>query len=110
MLRGPQTPGELRGRTERLHRFEDLSEVQSALQRLMKPLVQLFPRQPGSKEARYAHLLSGEHAGWGAAAAPFAAAVESGSDRIAVLEDRVAQLRNEVSDLKQRLGKIETLF
>ncbi len=63
LLRGPQTPGELRGRTERMHRFEELSDVQSTLQRLMQrepPLVKVLPRQPGTKEARYAHLLSGE--------------------------------------------------
>ncbi len=63
LLRGPQTPGELRGRTERMHRFEELSDVQSTLQRLMQrepPLVTVLPRQPGTKEARYAHLLSGE--------------------------------------------------
>ena len=58
LLRGPQTPGELRGRTERMHRFEELSDVQSTLQRLMQrepPLVMVLPRQPGTKEARYAH-------------------------------------------------------
>ncbi len=62
LLRGPQTPGELRGRTERMHGFGDLSEVQSALQRLIDrepPLVAMLPRQPGTKESRYAHLLSG---------------------------------------------------
>src|SRR5580704_9833314 len=65
LLRGPQTPGELRGRGERMHRFEELSEVQSTLQRLMQrepPLVKVLPRQPGTKEARYAHLFSGEPA------------------------------------------------
>ncbi len=63
LLRGPQTPGELRGRTERMHRFEDLDQVQAALQRLMQrepPLAALLPRQPGTKEARYAHLMSGD--------------------------------------------------
>src|SRR5712691_8892137 len=63
LLRGPQTPGELRGRTERMHRFEELSDVQSTLQRLIQrdpPLAMVLPRQPGTKEARYAHLLSGE--------------------------------------------------
>ena len=52
MLRGPQTPGELRGRTERMHRFEDLTDVQSTLQKLMtreEPLVKVLPRQPGTK-------------------------------------------------------------
>src|SRR5450755_652541 len=63
LLRGPQTPGELRGRTERMHRFEDLGDVQSTLQKLMQrepPLAAVLPRQPGTKESRYAHLLSGE--------------------------------------------------
>ena len=57
MLRGPQTPGELRGRSERMHRFEDLTDVQSTLQKLMtreEPLVKVLPRQPGTKESRYA--------------------------------------------------------
>src|SRR5258705_5443713 len=69
MLRGPQTPGELRGRTERMHRFEDLTDVQSTLQKLMtreEPLVKMLPRQPGTKEARYAHLLSRVQASWDA--------------------------------------------
>ena len=63
LLRGPQTPGELRGRTERMHRFEDLDAVQFSLQHLMQrepPLVAVLPRQPGTKESRYAHLLLGE--------------------------------------------------
>src|SRR5712671_7560906 len=63
LLRGPQTPGELRTRTERMHSFDDLSAVQSSLQHLMKrepPLVKVLPRQPGTKESRYAHLLSGD--------------------------------------------------
>src|ERR1700684_1997660 len=63
LLRGPQTPGELRSRADRMHKFDDLGIVQSTLQRLMKrepPLVKLLPRQPGTKEARYTHLLSGD--------------------------------------------------
>src|SRR2546428_2957215 len=63
LLRGPQTPGELRTRTERKHTFDDLSAVQSSLQHLMKrepPLAKVLPRQPGTKESRYAHLLSGD--------------------------------------------------
>lgn len=62
LLRGPQTPGELRSRAERMHPFEDLSTVHTTLKHLMErepPLVALLPRQPGTKEARYAHLLSG---------------------------------------------------
>src|SRR5436190_23424347 len=60
LLRGPQTPGELRTRASRMHPFEDLESVQSALQRLSKrepPLVTVLPRQVGTKEARYAHLM-----------------------------------------------------
>ena len=63
LLRGPQTPGELRGRSERMHRFDDLTEVQSAVQRLITrepSLVKMLSRKPGTKEARYAHLLSGD--------------------------------------------------
>src|ERR1700757_2497246 len=62
LLRGPQTPGELRGRAERMHRFEEISDVLGGLQRLMDrepSLAMLLPRQAGTKEARYAHLLSG---------------------------------------------------
>src|SRR6201988_2229781 len=67
MLRGPQTPGELRGRTERMHRFEDLDGVLSGLQQLMRrepPLAQALGRRPGTKEIRYAHLLSGDVEAW----------------------------------------------
>src|SRR5947209_18700742 len=57
LLRGPKTPGELRGRTERMHRFEEISEVLAGLQKLMErepPLTVMLPRQPGTKESRYA--------------------------------------------------------
>jgi uncharacterized protein len=63
LLRGPQTPGELRGRTERMYHFETLDDLQSNLQRLIQkdpPLVKMLARQPGTKENRYAHLLAGE--------------------------------------------------
>src|ERR1700722_5438892 len=63
LLRGPQTPGELRSRAERMYPFDDLGQVQSTLQRLAQrepPVVKMLPRQPGTKEARYAHLLSGD--------------------------------------------------
>src|SRR5580658_1317292 len=62
LLRGPQTPGELRGRTERMHRFEEIGDVLAGLQKLMErepALVTVLPRLPGTKEARYAHLMSG---------------------------------------------------
>ena len=59
LLRGPQTPGELRSRAERMHHFDDLGVMQTTLQRLMKrepPVVKVLPREPGTKEARYAHI------------------------------------------------------
>ena len=62
LLRGPQTPGELRGRTERMHRFEEISDVLAGLQKLAErepSLVAMLPRQPGTKESRYAQLLAG---------------------------------------------------
>src|SRR3989440_9399366 len=64
LLRGPQTPGELRGRAERMYRFETLDDVQSGLQRLMErqpPLVRVLSGQPGTKDSRYTHLFSGEY-------------------------------------------------
>src|ERR1035441_5755458 len=63
LLRGAQTPGELRGRSERMHHFETLDDVQSALHKLMQrqpPLAKVLPRQPGTKESRYVHLLAGD--------------------------------------------------
>jgi uncharacterized protein len=98
LLRGPQTPGELRGRTERMHRFEELSDVQTTLQRLMQrepPLVVVLPRQPGTKEARYAHLLSGE------VTEAIPGVVESGG-----LEAEVAALRQEVAELKAQVERV----
>src|ERR1700726_1948997 len=62
LLRGGQTPGELRGRAERMYRFEELEDVHATLDRLSQrnpPLVAVLPRQPGTKESRYMHLLSG---------------------------------------------------
>src|ERR1700693_865404 len=63
LLRGPQTPGELRGRTERIFHLEPLDDVQAPLQKLMQrepPLAKVLPRQPGTKESRYAHLFAGD--------------------------------------------------
>lgn len=118
-LRGPQTPGELRGRTERMHRFEDLIEVQSTLQHLMQrnpPLARVLPRQPGTKESRYKHLLAGDAedaADVGVARAPSPVSASSQSadpDRIARLEDEVSDLRRELADLKQQLATFRKQF
>jgi hypothetical protein len=120
LLRGPQTPGELRGRTERMHRFDEIGDVLAGLQKLMEreqPLAAVLPRQPGTKESRYAHLLSGpvESALAFAAESAFArrdtgfdSELDAGKeDRIARLETTVAELRQEVAALRQ---KIDDLF
>src|SRR5579863_4770373 len=93
LLRGPQTPGELRSRADRMHKFDDLGIAQSTLQRLIKrepPLVKLLPRQPGTKEARYAHLLSGDVQTWTPESAPDPISAPAGEDRITRLENQVA--------------------
>jgi uncharacterized protein YceH (UPF0502 family) len=107
MLRGPQTLGELRTRTERMHPFESTSEVESVLDALAgrePALVARLERQPGQKEARSAHLLSGEppvpSASSAAAAAPARSAT---SERIEALEERVGALEATVEDLIRRL-------
>jgi len=108
MLRGPQTLGELRGRTERLHKFDDTTEVETVIDQHMTALVVKLPRRPGEKESRYAHLLSGE---------PAAAAEESAheaasprQDRIAVLESEIAVLRADVESLKQQFAEFRKQF
>ena len=115
LLRGAQTPGELRSRGERMHHFDELSEVQSALQRLMSrepPLVKVLPRQPGTKESRYMHLLAGD-------VEPVAATPAGGSapatgrenvDRVSRLESEVAELRKDIADLKQQFAAFRKQF
>jgi uncharacterized protein len=124
LLRGPQTPGELRTRTERLYTFDDLNAVHSALNLLMNrqpPLVKLLARQPGTKEARYAHLLSGDVPDQAASTQPHSSEDSSSSaheatvastysERLMELEREVADLRTEVSDLKQQLASFQKQF
>jgi uncharacterized protein YceH (UPF0502 family) len=112
LLRGPQTPGELRGRTERLHRFEDLDEVQGTLQRLIEhdsPLAKVLPRQPGTKEARYVHLLSGDVAAYEPPTVT-STPVAADGDRIARLEEELGELRRKVSDLEEQLAGFRRQF
>jgi hypothetical protein len=114
LLRGPQTPGELRGRTERMHRFEDLDEVLSGLQQLMRrepPLAKALGRRPGTKEIRYAHLLSGDVEAWEppAETASFSPG-SADAERIIQLEEQVAALRNEVAELKQQMAEFRKQF
>jgi uncharacterized protein YceH (UPF0502 family) len=102
MLRGPQTLGELRTNSHRLHEFDDLDDVSYMLQRLVNhepPLIVPLPRQPGQKEGRYMHLLSGEPD----LSAPPAPAAASGHDRD--LEARVEALEAAVQRLQEKLAK-----
>ncbi len=112
LLRGPQTPGELRSRGERLFAFEDLADVQATLQRLMQrepPLVAVLPRQPGTKEARYAHLLSGE-VQVAQLSAPAMNASSGDNGRVADLEGEIAGLRNEIEELKRQFAEFKKQF
>jgi uncharacterized protein YceH (UPF0502 family) len=112
LLRGPQTPGELRGRTERMHRFGDLDEVQSGLQRLGQrepALVKMLPRVTGTKESRYAHLLAGDVEGF-EPPAPVAPVTSAEAERIARLEEQVATLQQAVAELKQQVADFRKQF
>jgi uncharacterized protein len=116
LLRGPQTPGELRGRTERMHRFEHLDDVLAGLQQLMRrepPLAKALGRRAGTKEIRYTHLLSGDVEAWEPPAEQ-AEAVAMGSsadsERITHLEEQIAGLQKEVADLKQQMGEFRKQF
>jgi uncharacterized protein YceH (UPF0502 family) len=113
LLRGPQTPGELRGRTERMHRFEDLDEVLSGLQQLMRrepPLAKALGRRPGTKEIRYAHLLSGDVEAWEPPAETASSGVTDENERVAHLEAQVAALQSEVAELKQQMAEFRKQF
>jgi uncharacterized protein YceH (UPF0502 family) len=113
LLRGPQTPGELRGRTERMHRFEDLDEVLSGLQQLMRrepPLAKALGRRPGTKEIRYAHLLSGDVEAWEPPAESASSSGSADAERIIQLEEQVAALRNEIAELKQQMADFRKQF
>ena len=115
MLRGPQTPGELRSRAERMHPFEDLSMVHSTLKHLMErepPLVKVLPRQAGNKEARYVHLLSGDVEVREAPLVKDAAPCRDpgGNGRIAQLEAEVSGLQKEVADLKAQFAEFRKQF
>jgi uncharacterized protein YceH (UPF0502 family) len=107
-LRGAQTPGEIRARSDRLHAFESIAEIEETLPRL-DPMVREIPRRPGQKEARWVHTLAGVEAG-----APLASAAEDDrrhtdsqplSARIQKLEEQVAALVEELRTFKAKLGE-----
>lgn len=123
LLRGAQTPGELRGRAERMYRFEELEDVLATLEKLGQrepPLVAVQPRQPGTKESRYMHLLSGGAPAEGGATvgAPRAASAGIAStsvasmsvDRVLHLENEVAELRREVAEMREHLAAFRRQF
>ena len=117
LLRGPQTPGELRTRCERMYAFEDLDAVHSALNLLMRrepPLVKVLPRQPGTKESRFLHLLSGDVAPATTpdmeAGADHEPATSGQTDRIAQLEAEVGELRRELETLREQFAAFQKQF
>jgi uncharacterized protein YceH (UPF0502 family) len=121
LLRGPQTPGELRSRTDRMYHFEALDDVVSTLDRLAQrdpPLTAILPRQPGTKESRYTHLFSGEPDGAGmsrvgAGDSPAHLTTNSAPnapERLATLEDEVARLRQDLTEVQDQLAAFRKQF
>lgn len=115
LLRGPQTPGELRTHTNRLCKFRDMEEVESALDRLMErsdgPFIAKLAREPGKRESRYMHLFSGD-----APAMEFTGSTHSAPDltdsereRLDQLEQRVDELEQEIVQLKRELARIASI-
>jgi len=105
MLRGPQTVGELRGRSERVYAFDGLADVEATLQRLAErtpPLVRKLPRRPGEKEQRLAHLLGGD--------VEISAPVTSLPERRPPLEERVTALETALSDLTRQFEEFRKKF
>jgi hypothetical protein len=105
LLRGPQTVGELRGRSERLYKFDDLGAVEAALHRLAErtpPLVTELPRRPGEKEPRFAHLLSGEVQTPQLPPAP--------PEGRTPLAERVARLEADLTELRQQFDEFRKSF
>jgi uncharacterized protein YceH (UPF0502 family) len=128
LLRGPQTPGELRSRTDRMYHFEALEDVVSTLDRLAQrepPLSAILPRQPGTKESRYTHLFSGDPpeanvdrtnveralpSTSSGQALPATQATSPTAERISALEQEVAALRSELSEIQQQLAAFRKQF
>ena len=119
LLRGPQTPGELRNRAERMYAFEDLEAVHSALHHLMRrepPLAKILPRKPGTKESRYVHLLSGNAAPAEQAQTQHGAEMREpvgnarDGERIAQLESEIVELRRELETLREQFAAFQKQF
>jgi hypothetical protein len=119
LLRGPQTIGELRGRTGRMYEFTDLAEVESTLDKLITredgPLAARLPRQPGKKDSRYGHLLAGEipieeMPVRAPRTEPAIIEVRAENEKVSRLEAEVEQLRDEVSGLRQQFDDFKKQF
>ena len=115
LLRGAQTPGELRGRSERMYRFDTLDDVQSTLQKLTdRGLVKVLARQPGTKESRYVHLFAGDVPDDATQALPPTRTSVSAGDhvdaRITALESEVRSLKDQISDLRRELSEFKQQF
>jgi len=119
LLRGPQTPGELRSRADRMYHFEALEDVVATLDRLSQrepSLARVLPRQPGTKESRYSHLFSGEPPASAEdvyvarAPSPATAGEISLSDRVRTLEDEVSRLRQDLCEVQQQLATFRKQF
>ena len=125
LLRGAQTPGELRGRTDRMYHFDELEDVVSTLDRLAQrdpPLVCMLARQPGTKENRYMHLFSGEpleptvsrasveHESEASRPGSSVSAVPAPAQRLARLEEEVASLRADLTEMQQQLAEFRKQF
>ncbi|RSM29421.1 YceH family protein [Aeromonas salmonicida] len=110
LLRGPQTPGELRSRTNRLCSFDDVTQVDAALAALIEqgPYVVKLPREPGKRESRYAHLFSGEVDLQALAeASPASSYASPAADRLGALEEEVETLKSQLQALEARLAQLE---
>ncbi|NOR50563.1 MAG: DUF480 domain-containing protein [Desulfuromonadales bacterium] len=116
LLRGPQTVGELRNRAERMYPVGDLQAAEELLQNLMErdePLLMRLPRQPGRKEQRFAHLLSGTPEIEETSSLPTEPArlqVAAEDERIAKLEEEVAKLRAELDEVRNQLKSFQAQF
>jgi uncharacterized protein len=122
MLRGPQTAGEIKGRSGRMHTFHEVERVEATMQSMIEeretPLVIKLPKAPGTKEARYAHLLAGVRAVERQEVAgsllppssPSPSISGKGDDRFSALEDEVQQLRAEVSWLSRQFETFKKQF
>jgi uncharacterized protein len=113
LLRGPQTPGELRTRAERMYAFEDLDSVHNALNLLAKrepPLVKVLPRQSGTKESRYVHLLSPVTEPPAKSTVRHEGQITPRGDKMAEMEAEIVELRAEIAALKEQFAQFRKQF